>query len=120
MHYPRAPSSPTPTTTHHHRKEQAMHHSSSSSIAPSPARPGGIRDRQAGHLRDNDVPPRSLARDIVRGVTEELHGPHHQTHRPDVCAWIDCAAPARSRGVCPRHYDRTLRAGRRMLRRAVS
>lgn len=120
MHYPRAPSSPTPATTHHHPEEHAMHHSSSSSIAPLPARPEGIRDREAGHLRDNDVPTRRLARDIVRGVTEELYGPRPQTHRLEVCAWIDCTAPARSRGVCPQHYDKTLRAGRRMLRRAAA
>lgn len=30
-----------------------------------------------------------------------------------MCAWIGCPDPARTRGLCPRHYDRTLRAGRR-------
>lgn len=79
MNPPRAPSSP-PLTTHHNPQEQAMKYSSSS-IAPSPARPEGTRDRKAGHSRDNDVPPHLLARDIVRGVVEELHGPHPQTHR---------------------------------------
>ncbi|MGP5050196.1 hypothetical protein ACTXI9_01680 [Brachybacterium alimentarium] len=81
MHRPRAPSSPPLTTTHHDHQEQAMHHSSSSSVAPSSARPEGTRDHQAGHPGDNDVPPHLLARDIVRGVTEELYGPHPQTHR---------------------------------------
>lgn len=80
MNRPRAPSSPPLTTTHHDHQEQAMNYSSSS-IAPSPARPEGTRDNQAGHSKDNDVPPRLLARDIVRGVVEELYGPHPQTHR---------------------------------------
>lgn len=81
MHYPRAPSSPPPTTTaHHHIQEQNMHRSSSSA-APSFARPEGTSATQAGHPRDTDVPTWKLARDIVRGVTEDMYGPHAQTHR---------------------------------------
>lgn len=67
MPQPRAPSSPP--LPHHldHHQEQTMHHSSSSSAAPSPARPEGTRDAQAGHPADNDVSERNAAwRELVR------------------------------------------------------
>lgn len=32
------------------------------------------------------------------------------------CAWIGCDRAPRSRGLCAKHYDKTLRAGRREKR----
>lgn len=78
MHYPRAPSSPPPTTTRHHAKEQTMHYSSSSPVALSPARPERLRDREAGHRRDNDVPGRDLAIAAYEDVTGASRGRHRR------------------------------------------
>lgn len=36
------------------------------------------------------------------------------------CAHHACDRPTRSRGLCAKHYDWTLRAGRRAIRRAAA
>lgn len=41
-----------------------------------------------------------------------------QSIRVPGCAWTGCTGPVKARGVCARHYDMTLRAGRRERRAA--